>query len=255
MWSVEYNAKSSTHYRPFGGQNAKHIFLVINGHWSRGMLRPQWPDFDTCKSQTDAKIEISASNHRRGHQNSKNDIWRYRRSFTLDDLNVPRKGHDIIISVQTMDITLRRAHPRWHAQHPIDVHITSKKKKTSTKTSSSQGTGVETPWNTNFADMTLKAGHRSNKGHGRYNLEIFREDANFQRLGTHNFVTMSRIVRALFSENPRRGCINPRINLRTPQANDTIYLKYGYTPSPEIVKLTKWLRQTSLSWWKRVIQK
>ena len=87
--------------------------------------------------------------------------------------------------------------------------------------------------------MTLEAGHKSNKGHGRYNLEIFREDANFQRLGTHNFVTMSRIVRALFSENPRRGCINPRINLRTPQANDTIYLNYGYTPSPEIVKLTK----------------
>ena len=87
-----------------------------------------WPDFDTCKWQTDAKIEISASNHRRRHQNSKNDMWRYRRSFTLDDLSVPRKGHDIIISVQTMDITLRRAHPRWRAQHPIDVHITSKKK-------------------------------------------------------------------------------------------------------------------------------
>ena len=90
---------------------------------------------------------------------------------------------------------------------------------------SSQVTGVETLWNTNFADMTLKAGHRSNKGHGRYNIEIFREDANFQRLGTHNFVTMSRIVRVLFSENPRRGCINPRINLRTPQANDTYLFK------------------------------
>ena len=42
------------------------------------------------------------------------------------DLSVPRKGHDIIISVQTMDITPRRAHPWWHAQHPTDVHITSK---------------------------------------------------------------------------------------------------------------------------------
>ena len=41
--------------------------------------------------------------------------------------------------------------------------------------------------NANFADMTLKAGHRSNKGHGRYNLEIFMEDANFQRLGYTTF--------------------------------------------------------------------
>ena len=72
------------------------------------------------------KIEISASNHRRGHQNSKNGIWHYQRSLTLYDLSVPRKGHYIIISVQTMDITPRRAHPWWHAQHPIDVHITSK---------------------------------------------------------------------------------------------------------------------------------
>ena len=93
------------------------------------------------------------------------------------------------------------------------------------KTPSSQVTGVETLRNTNFADMTLKAGHRTNKGHGRYNLEIFREDANFQRLGTHNFVTISRIVRVLFSENPRRGCDNPRSNLRTPQANDTYLFK------------------------------
>ena len=74
------------------------------------------------------------------------------------------------------------------------------------KPPSSQVTGVETLRNANFADMTLKAGHRSNKCHGRYNLEIFREDANFQRLCTHNFVTFSRIVRVLFSENPRRGC-------------------------------------------------
>ena len=48
---------------------------------------------------------------------------------------------------------------------------------------------------------------------------------NFQRLGTHNFVTISRIVRVLFSQNPRRGCINPRTNLRTPQANDTYLFK------------------------------
>ena len=73
--------------------------------------------------------------------------------------------------------------------------------------------------------MTLKAGHRSNKGHVRYNLEIFREDANFQRLVTHNFVTISRIVRVLFSENPSRGCINSRTNLCTPQANDTDLFK------------------------------
>ena len=102
------------------------------------------------------------------------------------------------------------------------MHITSKKKK---KTPSSQVTDVKTLRNANFADMTLKAGRRSNKGHGRYNLEIFREDANFQRLGAHNFVTISRIVRVLFSENPRRGCINPRTNLRTPQANDTYLFK------------------------------
>ena len=38
---------------------------------------------------------------------------------------------------------------------------------------------IETLRNANFADMTLKAGHRSNKGHGRYNLEIFREDKIF----------------------------------------------------------------------------
>ena len=74
------------------------------------------------------------------------------------------------------------------------------------KPPSSQVTGVETQRNANFADMTLKAGHRSNKGHGRYNLEIFREEVNFQGLGRHNFVTISRIVRVLFSENPRRGC-------------------------------------------------
>ena len=146
------------------------------------------------------KSKSAHQNHRRGHQNSKNDIWRYRRSLTLDILSVPRKGHDIIISVQTMDITPRRAHPRWHAQRPIDVHITSK------KTPSSQVIGVKTLRNANFSDMTLKAGHRSNKGHGRYNLEIFREDANFQGLSTHNFVTINRIVRVLFSENPRRGC-------------------------------------------------
>ena len=95
------------------------------------------------------------------------------------------------------------------------------------KPPSSQVTGVETLRNANFVDMTLKAGHRSNKGHGRYNHEIFREDANFQRLGTHNFVTISRIVRLLFSENPRRGCNlhHPRTNLRTPQANDTHLFK------------------------------
>ena len=74
------------------------------------------------------------------------------------------------------------------------------------KPPSSQVTGVETLQNATLADMTLKAGHRSNKGHGKYNLEIFREDANFPGLGTHNFVTISRIVRVLFSENPRRGC-------------------------------------------------
>ena len=55
------------------------------------------------------------------------------------------------------------------------------------KPPSSEVTGVETLRNANFADMTLKAGHRSNKGHGRYNLEIFREDANFQRLGYTTF--------------------------------------------------------------------
>ena len=91
------------------------------------------------------KSKSAHQNHRRGHQNSKNDIWRYRRLLTLDDLSVPRKGHDIIISVQTMDITPRRAHPQWHAQRPIDVHITSKKK-THKKTPSSQVTGVETLW-------------------------------------------------------------------------------------------------------------
>ena len=47
------------------------------------------------------------------------------------------------------------------------------------KPPSLQVTGAETLRNANFAGMTLKAGHRSNKGHGRYNLEIFREDANF----------------------------------------------------------------------------
>ena len=93
------------------------------------------------------------------------------------------------------------------------------------KTPSSQVTGVETLRNANFADMTLKAGHRSNKGHCRYNLEIFREDANLQRLGIHNFVTISGIVRVLFSENPRRGCINPRNNLRIPQAKYTYLFK------------------------------
>ena len=52
------------------------------------------------------------------------------------------------------------------------------------KPPSSQVTGVKTLRNANFADTTLKVGHRSNKGHGWYNLVIFREDANFQRLGT-----------------------------------------------------------------------
>ena len=135
-------------------------------------------------------------------------LYQYKRWISLFDVHI----HDDMHNILSMCISPAK----------------NKTKTTTTKTPSSQVTGVETPWNTNFADMTLKAGHRSNKGHGRYNLEIFREDANFQRLGTHNFVTMSRIVRALFSENPRRGCINPRINLRTPQANDTIYLNYGY---------------------------
>ena len=95
------------------------------------------------------------------------------------------------------------------------------------KTPSSQVTGVETLRKANFADMPLKAGQRSNKGHGRYNLDIFREDANFRRLGTH---TIIRIVRVLFSENPRRGCINPRTSLRTLQANDTyLFILWVYT--------------------------
>ena len=121
-------------------------------------------------------------------------------------------------------ISLRDVHIHDDMHNILSLCISPAKKKTKQKTSS-QVTVVETLWNANFADMTLKAGHRSNKGHVRYNLEIFREDANFQRLGTHNFVTISRIVRVLFSENPRRGCINPRTNLRTPQANDTYIFK------------------------------
>ena len=72
---------------------------------------------------------------------------------------------------------------------------------------------------------------------------------------THNFVTISRIVRVLFSENPRRGCISPVQTCLPLKPMTHIYLNYGYTPSPEIVKLTTWLRETSLSWSKRVIQK
>ena len=79
--------------------------------------------------------------------------------------------------------------------------------------------------NANFADMTLKAGHRSNKGHGRYNLEIFREDANFPRLGYTTFCyDQPNRPRVIFGK-PEEGCINPRTNLRTPQANDTYLFK------------------------------
>ena len=178
------------------------------------------------------KSKSAHQNHRRGHQNPKNDIWRYRRSLTLDDLSVPRKGHDIIISVQTMDITPRRAHCTSTMTCTTSYRCAYHQQ----KTPSSQVTGVETLRNTNFADMTLKAGHRSNKGHGRYNLEIFREDANFQRLGTHNFVTISRIVRVLFSENPRRVASTPVPACVSLKPMTHIYLNYGYTTSPEIVK-------------------
>ena len=136
------------------------------------MLWPQWPNFDTCKWQTDVKIEISASNHRRGHQNSKNDIydvieghWRWMTSVYLGK---------VTISLYQCKrwISLRDVHIRDDMHNILSMCISPAKKKRKKKTPSrSQVTGVETLRNANFADMTLKAGHRSNKAQRSWQVQ------------------------------------------------------------------------------------
>ena len=75
--------------------------------------------------------------------------------------------------------------------------------------------------------MTLKADHRSNKSHGGYNLEICREDANFQRLGTQFRYDQPNRPRVIFGK-PEEGLHQPaypRTNLRTSQGNGTYLFK------------------------------
>ena len=84
-----------------------------NGHFLWGILWPQWPHFDTCEWQTDAKFKISAPNYPRGHKYPKNGIWRHQRSLTSDDLGWPRKGHNVSVN------------HGCHFPTPIHVHITS----------------------------------------------------------------------------------------------------------------------------------
>ena len=200
------------------------------------------------------KSKSAHQNHRRGHQNSKNDIWRYRRSLTLDDLSVPRKGHDIIISVQTMDITPRRAHPRWHAQRPIDVHITSKKK--NTKKRQVRKLLALKRYERKFRWHDLESRSQVKQRSWQVQSWDFHGRCKFSKIRLHNILLRSAESSACYYRKTRGGVAWTPVPTCVPLKPMThMYLNYGYTPSPEMVKLTKWLRQTSLSWWKRVIQK
>ena len=84
----------------------------------------------------------------------------------------------------------------------------------------------------------------------------FQGRCKFSKIRLHNILLRSAESSACYYRKTRGGVAWTPVPTCVPLKPMThMYLNYGYTPSPEMVKLTKWLRQTSLSWWKRVIQK